>query len=604
MAVNHSQAFSPQDHALSETVGTSGTNTIDYLLSPHPPRNPYNPFLAPSTSVHDGLAQLIEPASHVQTQACQQGMPPFSPLEVPSSQVPLASGIKAAVAAQKPADATATQRASSPAATSPQNGQEEKSWPTKDVTFRGRKRKIIMQNENGPCSLFSLANILLLRGDVVLQPPDRPLVTYHYLSSLIAEYLLAAPETFGSQSDSSSRARAADDGAALARALSQLPQTQHGLNLNPSFLSNDSFVGQDGSQQLELFELLGVKLYHGFIPDASSTNTFQLLTRAGSYDAAVDVVVKGDDLASRFLSEGLRETGKNPGLRELAERGGMAVVESAGWGTAQDRNTLAAALEMSTFLEANSAQLTYPGLFALSSLPEGTLGALFRSNHLSVFYRPKAEETPAPTTSGEVAPLPAILTLMTDEAFADEELAVWESLVDIDGMDSGEIYDSRFRKRRLDAMPSGRQQFGTQPAATGNEDADYALALQLYSEERDRGEQQTQRWQQQQTADCCRNAQYPRCLAAANCGAGPGATQSNARKFGVILSFLGIGKRRQTVSNSHGFQDSQVEPWRQPANGRNEAAETDSRRRATEDLDETGHHGTSAKYPKEDCIVT
>lgn len=312
----------------------------------------------------------------------------------------------------------------------------------------------------------------------MLTPPDRPLVSYDYLSSLIAEYLLTQPSTTGGSSG------ATGGGDALERALSLLPQTRHGLNLNPSFLSNDAFHSSDGgSQSLELFELLGIKLYHGFLPDMSAPNSYELLTRAGSYDAAVDAVVQGDTLASRFFREGLGEQGS---LRELAKRGGAAVVESTGWGTSAERKELADALEISQFLDANASQLTYPGLFALSSLPEGTLATLFRFNHLSVLYRPSTADISTDTR----AP-PSLLTLITDESLIDEELAVWETLADVDGSGSGEIFDGRLRPRRIEQRAAQAPAFNQ--AGEGNEDADFALALQLHSEERDRAERRQQR---------------------------------------------------------------------------------------------------------------
>jgi hypothetical protein len=33
-------------------------------------------------------------------------------------------------------------------------------------------------------------NILILRGEIVILPPDRPSVTYEYLSALLGDYLV------------------------------------------------------------------------------------------------------------------------------------------------------------------------------------------------------------------------------------------------------------------------------------------------------------------------------------------------------------------------------------------------------------------------------
>lgn len=404
--------------------------------------------------------------------------------------------------------------------------------------------KSLRQNANGPCSLLSIANILLLRGDVSLQPPDRPLVNYDYLSSLIAEYLLTRP------------APSADG--ALEKSLSLLPQTRHGLNLNPSFLDNTSFLSPDGARHLELFDLLGIKLYHGFLPDDSSPETHELLSRAGSYDAAMDQVVHGDELAVRFFAEALGESGQRMGVQELKHRGGFPLVESTSWGTALQRQTLREALDISSFLESNGSQLTYPGLFALSALPEGTLGALFRFNHVGVFYRPTTSETTANDGATEGATQsapPSLLTLLTDEAFVDEELAVWESLADIDGMDSGEIFDGRLRRRRIDqsgsrAAAAGLGAFGDNGDMAGvpNEDADFALALQLHSQERDRAERRNQRNRTSRLGNGPGSSRDP---TSASGGFTSNTDPSSQRKSG-FKGALGLGRKREAGGNRGG----------------------------------------------------
>lgn len=99
------------------------------------------------------------------------------------------------------------------------------------------------------------------------------------------------------------------------------------------------------------------------------------------------------------------------------------------------------------------------------------MAALFRFNHLSVFYRPTAQDS---SSSGETNPLPALLTLITDEAFLGEDFAVWESLADVDGSGSGEIYDGRFRKRQIDQSDRRARDLGGFgiPGASGNANED------------------------------------------------------------------------------------------------------------------------------------
>jgi hypothetical protein len=77
-------------------------------------------------------------------------------------------------------------------------------WPPEQPK---RVLRIITQNENGPCSFIAictpgilkvhcislmqrLGNILILRGEIVIMPPDRPSVSYEYLSTLLGDYLV------------------------------------------------------------------------------------------------------------------------------------------------------------------------------------------------------------------------------------------------------------------------------------------------------------------------------------------------------------------------------------------------------------------------------
>ena len=77
-------------------------------------------------------------------------------------------------------------------------------WPPEQPE---RVLRIITQNENGPCSFIAICapriskahcnslmqhpgNILILRGKLVVMPPDRPSVSYEYLSALLGDYLV------------------------------------------------------------------------------------------------------------------------------------------------------------------------------------------------------------------------------------------------------------------------------------------------------------------------------------------------------------------------------------------------------------------------------
>ncbi|CBQ71529.1 conserved hypothetical protein [Sporisorium reilianum SRZ2] len=381
---------------------------------------------------------------------------------------------------------------------------EEAQWSLKDIFWQGRECKIITQNQNGPCSLIALCNILLLRGEIQITPPDRPVVSYSYLSQLLAEHLLTkvSNEGFG--------------GEALEAALSTLPRTQYGLDVDVGFDSITSFAatpGNDGGvDELALFRLCGVQLVHGWLPDPADAETYQAVQAAGSYNRATDVVVRGDEIADGAV---VRDRGVGALAAKLSSQASGSSSngkqpERQAW-TDEQRATVRHAHALQTFLDTQSTQLTYHGLFVLAQqLPAGQPVALFRNSHLSVLYRRLPHEG-ADATAAEVAaaagsPTPTLFTLATDASFMMEDEIVWESLVDVDGA-SSEFYDGKFHKSTLrQGDYVGRDANGLGGAGDGqaggfhqNEDADYALAMQIYHNDQDRLERHQQRRRNRQS---------------------------------------------------------------------------------------------------------
>lgn len=61
------------------------------------------------------------------------------------------------------------------------------SYTVKTIVFMKRRVPIMMQNQNGPCPLLALANVMLLRNQIKLSP-DAPSVTQ------VSESLNAGPQ--------------------------------------------------------------------------------------------------------------------------------------------------------------------------------------------------------------------------------------------------------------------------------------------------------------------------------------------------------------------------------------------------------------------------
>ncbi|KAF8515398.1 hypothetical protein BU17DRAFT_76899 [Hysterangium stoloniferum] len=306
-----------------------------------------------------------------------------------------------------------------------------------------RQVKIITQNFNGPCSFIAICNILILRGNIQVRPANRASVSYEYLANLVAEYLL----TSSTDLDPSS-------------ALSILPVTQKGMDLNPVFTSVTSFKPAGDTGELELFELTGINLVHGWLADPNSPE-FDVLSRYENYDAAVNALVFADHLTQGQL------------VRASEDFEGLILDVGRNW-SLEERQKVEDAIIIRDFLHRTSSQLTYHGLFYLASvgLSDGALVALFRGSHLSVLYKSADPERPG------------LFNLVTDQIFAQEPSVVWERLEDVEG-GASTFVDSDFVR----SSPAGGDFAGRSAEAvrrdyeTDEIEADEALALQLQQEE-------------------------------------------------------------------------------------------------------------------------
>ncbi|KAI0956425.1 hypothetical protein AcV7_006835 [Taiwanofungus camphoratus] len=335
----------------------------------------------------------------------------------------------------------------------------EELWYLKDITFRPepdsppKPFKIITQNLNGPCSFIAICNILILRGHIQVLPPERTTVTYDLLARLVSEYLLAACP-----------------GVDTSAALSIMPVTRKGMDLNPLFTGATSFRPAGTGGELKLFEQAGVQLVHGWLADPDSPE-YEVLARTEDYDTSVNLLVEADHLTKGQL---VSSSGAAAPPRDAAGSGADAL-------TSEERQKVEDAIVIRNFIARTQSQLTYHGLFTLAAtLAPGALVALFRNAHLAVLHRPAARG------AGDGA----LYTLATDQVFLHEPSVVWEQLEDVDGGGAAFV-DADFVR----ASPAGGDYAGhtgesalaaleaQAGALTLEEEADQELARQLQAEE-------------------------------------------------------------------------------------------------------------------------
>ncbi|KAK9079692.1 hypothetical protein SSX86_001365 [Deinandra increscens subsp. villosa] len=136
---------------------------------------------------------------------------------------------------------------------------------TKLIQFLGRNTPIILQNDNGPCPLLSICNVLLLRNNLNLSPEVAE-VSQEKLLSLVAERLI----------DSNSNVNNKDAGYIenqqqnISDAIDLLPRLTTGIDVNLKFTRIDDF---EFTRECAIFDLLDIPLYHGWIVDPQDSDT-------------------------------------------------------------------------------------------------------------------------------------------------------------------------------------------------------------------------------------------------------------------------------------------------------------------------------------------
>lgn len=380
----------------------------------------------------------------------------------------------------------------------PQDAKEtsqEDVWYLKRIEFTSpsgttRSYNIITQNYNGPCSFIAICNILILREQIEILPRNRRSVSYDFLAQLLGEHiLLAAPQVD------------------VTAALSMMPLTTKGMDLNPVFTSATAFRPATTGGELALFASAGITLVHGWLVDPGSSE-FAAVSRVGDYDSAVNLIVEADVLTRGLL------VGDGDGDRECAGPSSASPNINL---TDEERRKVEDAVAIRTFLDQTRSQLTYHGLFTLASLQpapksepspsdpnpdpasaEGPttpvepprhpeLFAHFRNSHLSVLYR-HAD---------------ALYNLVTDQVFLNEPSVVWERLEDVD-QGASVFVDSAFQR----ATPVGGDWAGWTPGPERVEDpADRELALQLQNAEDEKARLARAKYEEERLAQRRRDEQ-------------------------------------------------------------------------------------------------
>ncbi|CAN8308305.1 unnamed protein product [Cochlearia groenlandica] len=160
--------------------------------------------------------------------------------------------------------------------------EEEVMYKTKSIQFLGRNTPIILQNENGPCPLLAICNVLLLRNNLNLNP-DCYEVSQERLMSLVVDRLI----------DSNSKVNDKEEGYIknqqqnIADAIDLLPRLTTGIDVNIKFRRIDDF---EFTPECAIFDLLDIPLYHGWIVDPQDVEAANAIG-SKSYNALMGELV-------------------------------------------------------------------------------------------------------------------------------------------------------------------------------------------------------------------------------------------------------------------------------------------------------------------------
>ncbi|KAJ2616903.1 hypothetical protein H4S08_000575 [Coemansia sp. RSA 1365] len=320
------------------------------------------------------------------------------------------------------------------------------------LTRRQREVKIVTQNENGPCPLIALANVLSLTGEVSLGPASKRTTTDEELTGLLANHLLGRE----------SGTPPADQ---VTMILSLLPTMNKGLDVDLQFSHIYDFAA---TPPVQLFRAFGVDLVHGWVVDPDSESQIASLLSSecrNSYEGAVEFILSSDELSNGQVV--------NQDTVAMAPRNTPELSES-------QQETVYRAIALNDWLTTTATQLTPCGLRLLTSrLPVGSLCVLFRNNHFSTIFKHRPD---------------SLLILCTDDVVAGDSRIVWESLRDVHQA-SSQFLDSEFRPLGIDStkgkLPEGDYAQQSDSHCSRNEqeedarqiDGDYAMALRLQEQE-------------------------------------------------------------------------------------------------------------------------
>ena len=507
---------------------------------------------------------------------------------------------------------------------------------------QGSDRKILLQNENGPCPLLAAANALLLRGAISLPSVciRSGCASLEDVVNMLAEKAMNYNYSGGDDSgkatsdapnkDTSDTVTAEDkeskgDGdnqqkkdlhhsnseQYVHEVLDILPKLQYGMDVNPKFTNGPT--GMEFTTELTTFDLLNVKMVHGWLLDPQSNELMNLIGTK-TYNELVEAVISGNEASTELQTleaqiEKLKGCGDDvmidmgvpadeteDGEKPKSTRQSVGELRKQFQEKQEDlskRATVGSLIQ--NFLDHTSHQLTQYGLSVLYQyLAENELVVFFRNNHFCTLTKHEG----------------LLYLLVTDLGYANVPNIVWEKIDVIDG--DTEYVDAVFSRPAPHAELSAEHQSSAggsnmdpdqMLAQRGQSEMDYQLAMQLSGNTATRapgGNAFKSTGGKPSTLD----EQEGDLMAA--------ATEASLRAFNGVDDGIG-GKQNQPQRDAHTTQEdhdhllamqmqAQMEQQDMIAAQQMQAAEWNQQRRNNENQRATAASGSGAK--NSGCVIS
>lgn len=278
----------------------------------------------------------------------------------------------------------------------------------KCIPFMSKRHHVILQNENGPCPLIAIANILILTQRIQLDQPtiQQKFILLNDLVQLIADVVLRVNNYIETEQQSIT----------LSSVFDILPKLARGLDLNIKFTSPTSM---EFTSELSIFDALDISLVHGWVLDPAT----KIADVVGdlSYNLLVNEIIEYQSITTDPPHSLPSPTSLPVPPQELLPIPSPPSAPSSSTRTARVET-------IQSFLTDTASQLTYSGLIALhQTIKEHQMCVFFRNNHFSTLFKHGGD----------------LYLLITDLGYSGEEGVVWERLDEVDGNTS--FVDGGFR---------------------------------------------------------------------------------------------------------------------------------------------------------------